>query len=73
MQAQRVIKVIDSNQLDELSSYKGQKVEIIILPLESDTDKTQFHFQQLKKLKGSLPSLMDGLLYQEKIRNEWKK
>jgi|GEM_PF-1953079 len=73
MQAERVIKVIESNQLDELNRYKGQKVEIIILPLEGESDKSQNRIQRLMSLKGSQTSLMDGLLYQEQVRNEWEK
>jgi hypothetical protein len=40
MQATRVIKTIEHTELQELLSYLGQKVEIIILPLTEEIVET---------------------------------
>jgi hypothetical protein len=39
MQATRVIKTVEHTDLDELASYLGQKVEIIILPLTEEIEQ----------------------------------
>ena len=39
MQATRVIKTIEHTNLDELASYLGQKVEIIILPFTEEIEQ----------------------------------
>ena len=38
MQATRVVKTIEHTELDELTAYLGQKVEIIIFPFSEEIE-----------------------------------
>lgn len=42
MQATRIVKMVEQTQLSELTPYLGQKVEIIIFPIEEmEQSRTQ--------------------------------
>ena len=66
MEAIRIIKKIDSDTLFELDKFMGQKVEIIIFPIEVIPPKNAGK-RVFKKIDG----LPDGLEFQHKLRNEW--
>ena len=66
MEAIRIIRKIDSDTLLELDKFMGQKVEIIIFPLEENLPK-KVGKRVFKKIEG----LPDGLEFQHKLRNEW--
>ncbi len=66
MEAIRIIRKIDSDTLLELDKFMGQKVEIIIFPLEETLPK-KVGKRVFKKIEG----LPDGLEFQHKLRNEW--
>ncbi len=67
MEALRIIKKVDSETLKELKKFIGQKVEIIILPIQENTTK-QAKITKFKKIEG----LPDGLEFQNNLRKEWK-
>jgi hypothetical protein len=71
MEALRIIRTIKDNKLDELEQFKGQSVEIIILPDVSVVEKHKNNVNMINDLKGSCPNLPDGMEFQEKIRKEW--
>lgn len=72
MKAIRILKTVTDDRIEELNQYKGKKVEIIILPNDSEKiKKNQIEF--LNQLKGSCPNLPDGIEFQNQIRKEWER
>jgi len=66
-----IIKKITSDRLAELNRFKGQSVEIIILPkLEGKNDRKNLTL--LNELIGSCPDLPDGIEFQNELRKEWE-
>ncbi len=66
MEAIRIIKEIDSDKVKELNKFIGQKVEIIIIPIE-ETKRKKVGKRKFERIEG----LPDGLEFQHKLRNEW--
>ena len=69
MEALRFIQRIDSNTItqDDLLKYQGQQVEVIILPVQSENIETPV----INQYKGTLKRGLDGVEYQQTLRNEW--
>ncbi len=70
MEAIRIIKTITSDILPELNNFKGESVEIIILPNIKPIKKS---ITQFNNLKGSCSNLPDGIKFQQKMRTEWER
>ena len=51
MEATRVIKTIETTTLDELSSYVGQQVEIIIWPIKENVSITADDDLETRKIR----------------------
>lgn len=67
MEAQRILKKITNDRLEELNFYKGKNVEIIILSdINSEKNKNS-----ILSLKGALKTKIDGMEFQQKLREEW--
>ena len=66
MEAMRIIKKIKSDKLWELDKFMGQKVEIIIFPIEEIPAKNT-----VKRVFKKIDGLPDGLEFQHKLRSEW--
>jgi len=71
MEALRIVKTVRDNTLPELEQYKGQNVEIIILPGEGSRGGNNGRTGLINELRGSCPNLRDGMEYQEELRKEW--
>ena len=69
MEAVRIVKKVTDDRVEELNKFKGQDVEIIILPAEVQKGNASL----LKDLCGSCPSMPDGMEYQSAIRKEWNR
>lgn len=70
MEALRVIKTIDSDVLPELEKFKGKKVEIIILSALEEKNESGTE-NSLLALRGALKEKIDGMEFQQRMRNEW--
>ena len=69
MEALRFIQRINSNTItqDDLLKYRGQQVEVIVLPVQSEIIGTPV----INQYKGTLKRGLDGVEYQQTLRNEW--
>ncbi len=73
MEALRIEKTVNDNTLPELERFKGQHVEIIILPGKNYRDTTKSRSGLINELRGSCPNLRDGMGYQKEARKEWER
>ena len=68
MEALRIVKDIKSENLPELKMFRGQKVEIIILPVNKSNST-----DSILDLRGVLKKQIDGVKFQKDLRKEWDK
>lgn len=73
MQVIKIHRVIKNDRIAEIKQFIGKKVEIIILPEDSEEDYRASKENPLIKLRGSCPHIMDGMEFQNKIRLEWER
>ena len=72
MEAIKIIENVtsDSITINNLSRFKGKKVEIILFPLEEVNEKSESE-KSINVLFGTMKSDIDGLEFQNKMRADW--
>jgi hypothetical protein len=69
MEAIRIHRIIKDDRIEEVKQFIGKKVEIIILPEENQEEKVTEN--PFSAFRGSCPDIMDGMEFQNKMREEW--
>ena len=73
MEAIRIHKVITDEEIDRVRQFVGRKVEIIILAEEEPIETAEKKTHSFAALRGSCPDIIDGMEFQEKMREDWVK
>lgn len=75
MQAIRINRIIKDDRIAEIRQFIGRKVEIIIRSDDDDdSNGNESSIENpLLSFRGSCPNIIDGLQFQNQIRNEWEK
>lgn len=73
MEAIRIHRVIKDDRIAEVKQFIGKKVEIIILPEDNQEKRESVKDNPFSAFRGSCPNIIDGMEFQNKMREEWER